>query len=101
MAFGVNTPVHDDIPYDNRSHSGDRIIMKNALTFGIAFLVMGAAVVGFDYFSHATTDQVLQMGTLMATTEKTRMTSLSSILGWLMVGGGACALILGAWLRKN
>ena len=75
--------------------------MKATLILGIALIVMGAAVLGYDHYSYTTTEQVLQIGPLTANAERTHTVSLPPILGWLLIGGGACALIFGAWSRKN
>jgi hypothetical protein len=75
--------------------------MKATLILGIALIVMGAAVLGYDHYSYTTTEQVLQIGPLTANAERTHTVSLPPILGWLLIGGGACALIFGAWSGKN
>ena len=75
--------------------------MKANLLIGVALIVMGAAVLGYDHYSYTTTEQVLQIGPLTANAERTHTVSLPPILGWLLIGGGACALFFGAWSRKN
>jgi len=75
--------------------------MKANLIVGVALIVMGAAVLGYDHYSYTTTEKVLQVGPITATAEKTHTVSLPPILGWLLIGGGACALIYGAWSRKG
>ena len=75
--------------------------MKANLIVGVALIVMGAAVLGYDHYSYTTTEQVLQIGPLTANAERTHTVSLPPILGWLLIGGGACALIFGAWSRKD
>ena len=75
--------------------------MKATFILGIALIVMGAAVLAYDHYSYTTTEKILQIGPLTATAERTHTVSLPPILGWLLIGGGACALILGAWSRKN
>ncbi len=70
--------------------------MKSTLILGIALIVMGAAVLGYDHYSYTTTEQVLQIGPLTATAERTHIVSFPPILGWLLIGGGACALFFGA-----
>jgi len=75
--------------------------MKANLLIGVALIVMGAAVLGYDHYSYTTTEQVLKIGPISATAEKSHTVSLPPILGWLLIGGGACALIFGAWSRKN
>ena len=75
--------------------------MKAILILGVALIVIGAAVLAYDHYSYTTTEQILQIGPLTATAEQTHTVSLPPILGWLLIGGGACALIFGAWSRKN
>lgn len=75
--------------------------MKTTLILGVALIVMGAAVLGYDHYSYTTTEKILQIGTLTATAERTHTVSLPPILGWLLIGGGVCALIFGAWSRKD
>ena len=75
--------------------------MKANLIVGVVLIVMGAAVLGYDHYSYTTTEKVLQVGPITATAEKTHTVSLPPILGWLLIGGGACALIYGAWSRKG
>jgi hypothetical protein len=75
--------------------------MKANLIVGVALIVMGAAVLGYDHYSYTTTEKVLQVGPITATAEKTHTVLLPPILGWLLIGGGACALIFGAWSRKD
>ena len=41
--------------------------MKNPLIIGIALLVIGAAVLGYDHYSYTTNEQVLQIGPITAT----------------------------------
>ena len=74
--------------------------MKANLILGVVLIVMGAAVLGYDHYSYTTTEQVLKIGPLTATAEKTHTVSLPPILGWLLVGGGACVLAF-ALSRKN
>jgi hypothetical protein len=75
--------------------------MKAILILGIALIVIGAAVLGYDHYSYTTTENILQIGPLTATAEQTHTVYLPPILGWLLIGGGACALIFGAWSRKD
>jgi len=75
--------------------------MKATLILGVALIVMGAAVLGYDHYSYTATEQILQIGPLTATAEKTHTVSLPPILGWLLIGGGACALAFAALSKKN
>jgi len=75
--------------------------VKTTLILGIALIVMGAAILAYDHYSYTTTEKVLQIGPLAATAERTHTVSLPPILGWLLICGGAGALIFGAWSRKD
>lgn len=75
--------------------------MKATLIFGFALIVIGAAILGYDQYTYTTTEKVLQIGPLTATAERTHTVSLPPILGWLLIGGGACALAFGVWSRKD
>ena len=75
--------------------------MKTILILGVTLLIMGVAVLGYDHYSYTTTEKVLQIGPLTATAERTHTVSLPPILGWLLIGGGACALVFGVWSRKD
>ena len=75
--------------------------MKTVLMLGIVLIVIGAAVLGYDHYSYTTKENILQIGPLTATAERTHTVSLPPIIGWLLIGGGACALIFGAWSRKD
>ncbi len=74
--------------------------MKNTLFIGIALLVIGAAVLGYDHYTYTTTEEVLKIGPITATAEREHTVSLSPILGWLLVGGGVCFLAF-ALSKKN
>ena len=74
--------------------------MKATLRLGIALIVMGAAVLGYSHYSYTTTEKVLQLGPLTATAERTHTVFLPPILGWLLIAGGACALIFGSISKK-
>ena len=70
--------------------------MKTTLIAGIALIVLGAFVLGYGHYSYTTTEEVLKIGSLSATAERTHTIWLSPILGWLLVAGGAGLLIFGA-----
>ena len=74
--------------------------MKHALIIGIALIALGAAVLGYDHYSYTTKEQVLQIGPVTATAEKTHTVALPPVLGWALVGGGICLLAFGL-ARKN
>ena len=75
--------------------------MKAVYILGVALIIMGAAVLGYDHYSYTTTEKILEIGPITASAEKTHTIALPPILGWLLVGGGACALVFGVWSRKD
>ncbi len=74
--------------------------MKTTLIAGLALIVMGAAVLGYEHYSYTTTESILQVGPITATAERTHTVSLPPILGWLLVGGGACMIAFAALSKK-
>jgi hypothetical protein len=74
--------------------------MKNTIIIGIVLVVLGAALLGYDHYSYTTKEQVLQIGPITATAEKTHTVSFPPLLGWLLVGGGICLLVFGI-SKKN
>ena len=75
--------------------------MKTTLIIGIALIAVGGAILGYDHYSYTTVEQVLQIGPITATAEKTHTVLLPPILGWLLLGGGACVLAFAALSKKN
>lgn len=75
--------------------------MKTYFLVGIAMLLVGAAVLGYDHYSYTTTESVLQIGPITATAERTHTVMLPPILGWLLVGGGALVLAFAALSKKS
>ena len=75
--------------------------MKTLVILGIALIVAGAAVLGLDHYSYTTTENILQIGPLTATAERTHTVSLPPIIGWLLLGGGAGVLAFAALSKKN
>jgi hypothetical protein len=69
--------------------------MKTSLIAGIALIVLGAAVLGYDHFSYTTKEKVVKIGPLEATADKTRTVNFPPILGWILVAGGVGILVLG------
>ncbi len=69
--------------------------MKSVLIAGVALIIAGAAVLGYDQYTYTTQEKVLQIGPITATAEKEHTVSLPPILGWVLVVGGVCVLILG------
>jgi hypothetical protein len=76
-------------------------LMKTILIVGIAIIAMGAAVFGYDHYSYSTKETVLQIGPITATAEQEHTVALPAILGWLLVGGGVCALAFAAVSKKS
>ena len=58
--------------------------MKAMFILGIALIVIGAAVLGYDHYSYTTTDEVLKIGPITATAERTHTVALPPFLGWLL-----------------
>ncbi|MDD5249317.1 MAG: hypothetical protein PHY45_10045 [Rhodocyclaceae bacterium] len=75
--------------------------MKFKPVFGVALIVIGAAVLGYGSYSYTTTENVLQVGPITATAERTHTVALPSILGWLLVGCGAGVLAFAAMSKKD
>jgi hypothetical protein len=75
--------------------------MKPTLLIGIALVVLGVAVLGYDHFSYNTTETVLQIGSLKVDAQKTHTVAFPEILGWLFVGGGLCVVAFAALSKKS
>ena len=67
--------------------------MKNTLILGIALIVIGAAILAYGHFSYQTRETVLEIGPIKATADKTHTVPMPPILGWALIGGGACVLV--------
>ena len=75
--------------------------MKTTFILGVALIVIGAAVLGYDHYSYTTQENIFRIGPITATAERTHTVSLPPIIGWLLIGGGACLLIFDAWSKKD
>ena len=75
--------------------------MKSAVILGVALIVLGGAVLGYDHYSYTTTEKILQVGPITATAERTHTVSLPPIIGWLLIGGGVCVLAFAALSKKS
>lgn len=74
--------------------------MKALLITGVALIVMGAAVLGYDHYSYTTTENILQIGPITATAERTHTVSIPPLVGWLLIGGGACVITFALLSKK-
>jgi hypothetical protein len=75
--------------------------MKSIFLIGIALVVIGGAILGYDHYTYTTNETVLQVGPLKATAEETHTVSLPPILGWVLIIGGAGILLFGSISKKN
>ncbi len=75
--------------------------MKTILIIGIALIVGGAAVLGYDHYSYTTTEKVFEIGPITATADETHTVSLPPILGWLLVAGGVCSIAFATLTKKR
>jgi hypothetical protein len=73
--------------------------MKGTFILGVALILIGAAILGYRQFSYKTRETVLEVGSLKATAERTKTVPVSPIIGWTLIGGGACVLVVGARLK--
>lgn len=74
--------------------------MKGTLILGIILLIAGSAVLAYQQFSYKTRETVLEVGPLKATAERTKTVPLSPVIGWVLIGGGVCVLVI-AGRSKN
>lgn len=74
--------------------------MKATLITGIALIVLGVAVLGYDHYSYTTTENILQIGPITATAERTHAFSIPPIVGWLLLGGGAFVIAFAMLSKK-
>ena len=70
--------------------------MKNTLILGIALILVGAAILAYGQFSYRSRETVLKIGPINATAETTKTVPVPPILGWALIGGGACVLVFSA-----
>ncbi|AKU12159.1 hypothetical protein AzCIB_2264 [Azoarcus sp. CIB] len=61
---------------------------------------MGAAVLGYDHYSYTTTENILQIGPITATAERTHTVAIPPLVGWLLIGGGACVIAFAVLSKK-
>ena len=67
--------------------------MKAPLLLGLALVLIGAGILSYGYFSYQTRETVFKVGPIEATADRTKTVALPPILGWGLLGAGACVLI--------
>ena len=67
--------------------------MKSQPILGIVLILLGAAILAYGHFSYQSRETVLEVGPIKATAEKTHNVPIPRILGWALIGGGACVLV--------
>ena len=67
--------------------------MKNTLILGVALILVGAAILAYGHFSYQTRETVLEIGPIKATADRTHNVPIPPILGWALIGSGACVLV--------
>jgi hypothetical protein len=85
----------------NARKSRSQQFMKAGLIAGITLIIIGMVVLGYDHYSYTTTENILKLGPVTATAEQPHTISFPPILGWLLIAGGAGALIFGALSKKD
>lgn len=75
--------------------------MKALLITGVALIAMGAAVLGYDHYSYTTTENILQVGPITATAERSHTVSIPPLVGWLLIGGGACVIAYAVFSKRG
>jgi len=70
--------------------------MKSRPVLGIILILIGAAILAYGHFSYRKNETVLEVGPIKATAERTKNVPVSPILGWVLIGVGACVLIFPA-----
>ena len=67
--------------------------MKNNPILGIALILIGAGILAYGHFSYQSRETVLEVGPIKATAEKTHDVPIPPLLGWALIGVGACVLV--------
>jgi hypothetical protein len=70
--------------------------MKGSLLIGIALILLGIATLVYGHFHYRTRETVVKIGPIEATAETTKTVPLPPILGWGLLGAGACVLFTSA-----
>ena len=63
---------------------------------GIVLIILGVAALAYQGFTYTTRETIIDIGPLKATAERTRTVPFPPIIGWALIGGGACAIVFGA-----
>ena len=67
--------------------------MKTTQLIGIVLALIGGAILIYGHFSYEKRETVLKIGPIEATADRTKTVSLPPILGWSLLGIGACVLV--------
>ncbi len=67
-----------------------------SLVLGIALIVAGALLLGYDHFSYTTKETVARVGPITAQAERTKTVRFPPVLGWVLVGAGVLVVVVGA-----
>jgi hypothetical protein len=67
--------------------------MKSKLILGIVLILIGAAILAYGHFSYRSRETVLEVGPVKATAERTKTVLVPPILGWALLGVGACVVV--------
>lgn len=67
--------------------------MKNQMIAGIVIAILGAGMLVYQGFSFTTKEEVLKIGPLTATADKTRTVDFPPIIGWIVLAGGIGLII--------
>ena len=73
--------------------------MKPMTLAGVALIVLGALALAYQGFTYTTRETVLDIGPLHATADRQKTMSLSPVLGFAALAGGAVLLFAGAGSR--
>lgn len=72
--------------------------MKTTLVLAVVLIAIGIVAFGYQGITYTTKENVVDVGPLKVTTEKTKTFPLPPIVGALSIAGGIGLLIVG---RKN
>ena len=67
--------------------------MNSKSILGIIFILIGAGILAYGHFSYQSRETVLEVGPIKATAEKNHNVPIPPILGWALIGAGACVLV--------